>query len=199
MSGRHALVVIVLLIASAGIFADAHRSPWSAIQPRTSEINLQPATTTPISAATDGHRLIGKWKDIGSHDKSASATIEFRDDGTFAVKENGAVEAYNDKFNMETGTACCSRYPASATTTGLWSIITQIENETIEVSPLKPAIPLTHFVGLVDLPNEPTFIKEDLGVGYPTYLAVTFPNSDELQITQIYPVLARWSYQRLRQ
>ncbi len=124
------------------------------------------------------NQLVGTWNNMGS----SANTLSFRADKTFAIKENGKINIFNEKCNQD-GECSGGGYPSSATTTGTWSVITDTAEESKKYPesgayskpPEFPSLKSGHF-----------FVKEDVGLSNPWYFDVEIDGSNTLVITQLF-------------
>lgn len=152
-----------------------------------------PSVTVIPHMPTD-EQLIGMWQDQRSLTGEVR-TLEFRSDGTFREASNGKTETGDAKVNMNSGAA----YPVIATSSGTWVIVRAIDSEVVSDGSSRPPQTLRHYLGFVHVPDNATFLKEDWGVGYPVYVAVSFrliDQRDQLDVTEIYPVESVAHYER---
>jgi hypothetical protein len=139
--------------------------------------NNSPLTTTDVNGAAAAYNnLVGVWNETDLTDASSTITMngayvpihsfEFRSDGTFAEKSYGRLLDYPQKCNQFDGSCSSTQFPASATSTGFWSVgdISELSKEMITIDLDKPPVPASTLL-TEQLPPGTIFLKLDTGDG----------------------------------
>lgn len=152
------IVFVGLVVVLLGHAYYLKRSPFEQVSTRMPAGPVAGQATT--MECTPSRSLIGKWTELDTH---PSHTLELNSDGTFADRQDGILNVFDGKVNMETGEANSHSYPASATTTGRWSIV---------VDPSKE--PQTDdFGNAINIPRGGVVLREDVGGSSPWYFTVS--------------------------
>lgn len=190
-------LLLIFIALVGGISLHERRSPPSVKREALESRHMPITATLQPNVSSKARPFIGKWVQSDSLDRNNIHTLQFRADGTIAEMENEIIVAYNQKSSMDTGTASVPAYPASATTTGLWWTVSDPTKEMISSIPLKPAMPLAHYLGYLNIPARAIYVGEDFGIGYPAYIALEFTEDEVMHVRQVYPVDAEWTYKRV--
>lgn len=127
--------------------------------------------TAPATILGKALKLVGTWEQTDNPGKRGgeTLTIEFRADGTFALRNDRVLEIFGKR----------STPPASATSTGAWSIVLDPIHEMVTTNSLKPPVSLTYLGSFVNADKETIYLEWDAGSRRPSYFATKLSSDDQ--------------------
>src|SRR4051812_16139172 len=135
-------------------------------------------------------RLIGTWVQTDNPDRALGVTdtLTFNSDGTFSTKNNGTIDQFTSK---SVGAPYAS--PASATTTGLWSIVSNPASEVVNPNDDPTQTPI-HLPGV---PTGALVLKEIVNFHMsPWYFSLITNPDGTITLNQLLIGGGTWTYKK---
>jgi len=153
------LLIVTCIIGVAFAILVQHQ----AFTPFASNARLPLGTSTTAKAGCVIPKdLLGIWQevDLTNGDTPDGFSLELNPDGTFADKQNGVVAIYSDAATSSGKTTGGFTYSDfAATSTGLWSLVTNPAKEMSDRAQAHPSWPYIY------LPDNSLILKEEFGDG----------------------------------